>query len=762
MTEEFTIQCQSCGTLYNDLQEICPYCGEPQPSLIEDEYLINPMLDDDQEDVLLDEAYSPSFTHASPQAVYPAEDEVYLPAEEHLLEDTYPPEADPFVGDDIFAVAGEDDALEHFDEYDEHEDFDEYDPEYNEYDEEYDEEYDQFDGYDQNNEAAILSEPYALDEQSEAISDAPPRRFTFRRLLGGCLVMLLCLGLLYGGIGFLAVRQGLQERALNNQTEAQQHYQRGQEYLANNSIELAIAEFERAISLNPNLLSARQALREAKRIALTQPTPTSETRSAAVAGFFDQAETQISEQNWAEAVQTLAQVRGLDPDFQPEQVSEMFYNANYQLGLQLVASEQLDEALTAFAEALAERPDDTQIAAEQTKASLYIDGLAAEQEDIERAVEIFDQLYKLDPNYLDAKQHLWRAHEFFGDELVKTNAWCQAEIQYLEANTIQPSNTLEIKANNAQNNCSGSVTPTSTATLGSSTTANTAPQSLPTATAEAIETPEITPTTSGNILFSAFNPNESRWEIMSVPATGGTPKVIVTDAIMPAVSPDGQYLLYHAELIDTEGLHLLNLTTGTDNRITKFRDHILPYWGGDNVQYLFTAQEAGTGRWQVHLGFADGKSEPIILRDGRTPAWSANGKTIAYQGTNAEGNNPGIYLVPFGGGEETILTAHESDRSPAFSPDGSQLVYMSTQNENWDIFAVSVAGGTPRQLTTAPGNDGLPVWSPNGSQIAYVSDADGSWAIYVINATGGPPTKVIEWDGSNRTDWLMGQIWWTR
>src|SRR3712207_5995060 len=32
MSAEFNVQCRSCGTIYNDLQDVCPYCGVPQPS----------------------------------------------------------------------------------------------------------------------------------------------------------------------------------------------------------------------------------------------------------------------------------------------------------------------------------------------------------------------------------------------------------------------------------------------------------------------------------------------------------------------------------------------------------------------------------------------------------------------------------------------------------------------------------------------------------------------------------------------------------
>jgi Tol biopolymer transport system component len=86
---------------------------------------------------------------------------------------------------------------------------------------------------------------------------------------------------------------------------------------------------------------------------------------------------------------------------------------------------------------------------------------------------------------------------------------------------------------------------------------------------------------------------------------------------------------------------------------------------------------------------------------------------------------------------------------------------MSTRNGNWDIYVVNTEGSAPRRITTASGQDGLPVWSPDGTQLAYVSDADGSWAIYTVAVDGGKPFKLTEWDG-NRPDWLLAQIWWAR
>lgn len=818
MTDEFTIQCESCGTHYNELQDVCPYCGTPQPLPTQEtalppndpalmpeadlpEIQDNAPYDDDTAyEAPPDEPDLPVAAEASPPKNLPIPTHQLLGRLPVVADDPAPePEpvpyddallpADPFANDDIFAVAGEEELVDddafyddgildeahqndeahHFDEnlYPETDYIDTYDDPDNVYDQDHNI-YHQpvIDPYGAYIETDAPDGDYLDDEPVKA---AKPHRFTFRRIFAGCLGLFICFILFYGGIGFVAVRQGLQERAQNTQTESQQHYQNGQDYLANNAIELAIAEFERALSLNPNFTEARQALREAQRIAQTQPTPTSQTRSAASAEFLAQAETHVSKQNWTEAAQSLLQVRGVDPDFEPERVSELMFTTYYQLGLEFIDAEQLPEAQAAFEQALAERPDDLDISVELSKISLYLDGTAAEKDNLEQAVELLSELYELDENYLDTGKRLWRSRELYGDELAQANQWCLAQTQYLEANLIQNSDTLDIKAQNAGRSCSGgssSPTLTPTATRSSIAAQSTAvrPTEIPTDTAE--EDTEETQTAgpvSGRIYHSTYNPNESRWEIVSIPASGGETEVVVTDATMPAVSPNGQLLLYHTELIDTEGLHILDLTSGEDKRITKITDHILPRWGGSNEKFLFTVQEAGTGRWLIQQGFADGKSEPFIVGDGRTPDWSENSSFIAFQGTDAEGNNPGIYLTPLTGGESTRITTHESDRSPAFSPDGSKLAYMSAVNGNWDIYVIGANGGTPRQLTTSPANDGLPTWSPDGTRLAYVSDTGGSWAIYTVDIFGGgSPVKVTEWDVSRREDWLTSQIWWSR
>ncbi|MCB0208701.1 MAG: PD40 domain-containing protein [Anaerolineae bacterium] len=796
MSEQFAYECQHCGTAYNHPQANCPYCGEPQYFSAEELELYAASQQDYVE--TLEEAAEQVYYDDDPYAAHDYESDEPTHEEFHYHEN-YLPEEEPYA-DDIYAAAGQGNLVtpnieayldpSYSTQEDLYDDPTYVDDPYHDYHEDYPHEHEDY-GYVEHQAA---DEPYYDEAETE------PRRFTFRRVALGCLGLIICVGLFYGGLGLLAVRQGLQERAVLTQDESNDHYEKGLEYMASNELDLAIAEFELSLNINPTNPQVRDALRDAQQLAQSQPTPTSETRSAAAADLLDKAQEDFDNENWEEAITTLTDIQDLDAEYETDTISDLIYEASYNLGLQHVENEEIEEAQLAFERALVERPNDPEAVVEQTKALLYLEGVLVQPVDPGQAVNLFSQIYDDDQGYVDVKERYRQTLEQYGDALFEEKEWCQAEVQYLDAQEVEPSRLLETKIDNVTERCQedavaqrstpntdatdepddGDSTATtntrSTATPATSSTASaslaaeantsTTNEAEPTeeATEEAAnETAPAADTSLGSIVYSKYNPAETRWEIVSIPAAGGTPKVLVTDGQMPSVSLDGSLLLYRTDLQNSIGLHLYNLTNGQDDRITIYQEHISPKWGPGDTDYIFSAQELGTGRWQIFQGFADGKGNPNILGDGRTPAWSPKGDLIAYQGTDAQGNNPGIYVVPFGGGDHVRLSTHESDRSPAFSPNGSQVAYMSTRSGNWDIFAVSTdGGGTPRQVTTSPGNDGLPTWSPDGSEIAYVSDTGGRWGIYRISAQGGTPVRITDWDGLKQEDWLMAQIWWTR
>lgn len=75
---------------------------------------------------------------------------------------------------------------------------------------------------------------------------------------------------------------------------------------------------------------------------------------------------------------------------------------------------------------------------------------------------------------------------------------------------------------------------------------------------------------------------------------------------------------------------------------------------------------------------------------------------------------------------------------PALSPDGSLLTFA------WrgEIWTVPSSGGAARQITRHSGADGEPEFSPDGSQIAFISERSGSKQVYVMPVEGGPPEQL--------------------
>jgi len=624
----------------------------------------------------------------------------------------------------------------------------------------------------------LIDDAALASEFSSQPLEAGRRGWTLGRAIVGCLLAFACVVLIFVGIGAVAAYQGLQERAALTRQEAIIHYERGLTHMQAGQYEFAIAEFEHTLRLDPTHRGARDALREAKTTALAQPTPTSATLNEATVAILAEAETLAQEQKWQDAVQRLSQLRDLAPDFEAQKVSDLLHTAYSNLGRQLVDEGQVKEGLHAFEGALAEQPEDAEASQQLELASLYVSAEAAWGADWPGTIEYLEQLYALTPDYLDVSTKLYEAYETYGDDLVAEEAWCLAELQYGEAAALRPSAAIQSKRDEAIRLCR---TPTPTPRRTVTPTRSIARTATITATAISTQT---TDTALGSILFSRFNSKNATWEIVAITPGERIPAVILGDATQPATSRNGQLLAYHAEVDEAEGLHVLNMTSGEDIRVTTFREDVTPDWAPDNQRFVFPSQRSGDRRWQIFIGWADAKGDPIVLVEGRTPAWSPEGTLIAYQGADAEGNNPGLYLISSEGGPVARLTQDESDRAPAWSPTcarsrltltnegittpagdsdaGScQIAFMSSRDGNWEIYAVDTPSGALNRLSTSSGNDGLPTWSPDGKSIAFVSDRDGSWGVYTMPATGGTAVRVADWS-DEFSDWLVERIDWVR
>lgn len=129
-------------------------------------------------------------------------------------------------------------------------------------------------------------------------------------------------------------------------------------------------------------------------------------------------------------------------------------------------------------------------------------------------------------------------------------------------------------------------------------------------------------------------------------------------------------------------------------------------------------------------------------------SWSADGEYIVY--LSKRGGATDVWRVRPDGSDLVQLTddpANDDERGyggegPArFSPDSSQLVWMSWRDQAWRVCIMSVDGGDQHCITEG----GRPEWSPDGSQIAFQRDSgQGNYDIYLINTDGTGLRRLTE------------------
>lgn len=110
-----------------------------------------------------------------------------------------------------------------------------------------------------------------------------------------------------------------------------------------------------------------------------------------------------------------------------------------------------------------------------------------------------------------------------------------------------------------------------------------------------------------------------------------------------------------------------------------------------------------------------------------------------------QGGNADIYLMNSNGTGATVLTASSAlDDDPAWSPDGSRIVFSSERDGNRDIYVSDADGAAPIRITNTAGIDDRPAWAPDGSRIAFVSNRDGNAEIYLMNVDGTNQTRLTD------------------
>lgn len=148
--------------------------------------------------------------------------------------------------------------------------------------------------------------------------------------------------------------------------------------------------------------------------------------------------------------------------------------------------------------------------------------------------------------------------------------------------------------------------------------------------------------------------------------------------------------------------------------------------------------------YTLNVADADGEGVQASLTSPASiisPAWSPDGRQLAY--VSFEGGKAIIVVQEVLTGQRRILAAFKGTNSaPAWSPDGSQLVVTLSRDGGSQLYIIGTSGGAVRRLTQSNAIDTEAVWSPDGASIYFVSDRGGGPQIYRVAATGGDATRV--------------------
>jgi Tol biopolymer transport system component len=267
------------------------------------------------------------------------------------------------------------------------------------------------------------------------------------------------------------------------------------------------------------------------------------------------------------------------------------------------------------------------------------------------------------------------------------------------------------------------------------------------------------------IAFSAHRGDQNDTDLFVGELDDRSPRRLTDNCLdehQPAWSPDGSTIAYVRTTRTGAGdIHLM-AHDGTGHRaVTRGAlSENSPAWSPDGDELLFSRSALRAGDAEIFkLSLSGGRLSQLTNTPGSngSPQWSSRNE-IVFTSTRDGPNRRQIYVMNADGSGQRRVTDGTFDAfDPAWSPDGTAVVFAGRTGLTQELWIVPAAGGPMKRLTTLgnyiPASD--PAWSPDSQWIVFSADFDGGkdsrHALAVVPATGG----AVRWLPYEPIDNLM-------
>jgi len=153
---------------------------------------------------------------------------------------------------------------------------------------------------------------------------------------------------------------------------------------------------------------------------------------------------------------------------------------------------------------------------------------------------------------------------------------------------------------------------------------------------------------------------------------------------------------------------------------------------GDNMQFTLLVADADGRNSQEVLS----SQEPIL-----SPAWSPDGRRLAY--VSFETERPAIYIQDLNSGQRVRATSFQGiNGAPAWSPDGRRLAMSLSKDGQPEIYVMDIASRSFDRITNNSSIDTEPDWAPDGRSLVFTSDRSGGPQLYRHDLSSGQQERL--------------------